>query len=124
MLAPRHNGPAARARLRDGMPGDILGAETIKETSGVRSLSLRDDRALRLEPSMVIHRRELLLALAASGLAVPAFAQSKEPVLIGVTGPLTGQYAQYGAQWKKGFDVALDDINGSGGVNGRPLAYV
>src|SRR5438270_415434 len=73
---------------------------------------------------MLIHRRELLLALAASGLAAPAFAQGKEPVLIGVTGPLTGQYAQYGAQWKKGFDVALDEINASGGINGRPLQYV
>jgi branched-chain amino acid transport system substrate-binding protein len=73
---------------------------------------------------MVIHRRELLLGLAASGLAVPALAQSKEPVLIGVTGPLTGQYAQYGAQWKKGFDLALDEINASGGINGRPLQYV
>ena len=53
-----------------------------------------------------------------------ALAQSKEPILIGITGPLTGQYAQYGAQWKKGFDVALDEINGAGGINGRPLAYV
>jgi len=72
---------------------------------------------------MVIHRRELLLALAAGGLTAPAFAQGKEPVLIGVTGPLTGQYAQYGAQWKKGFDLALDEINASGGINGRPLQY-
>jgi branched-chain amino acid transport system substrate-binding protein len=48
----------------------------------------------------------------------------KEPVYIGVTGPLTGQYAQYGAQWKKGFDFALDEINANGGVNGRPLYYI
>jgi len=74
---------------------------------------------------MTIRRRELLLGFAATGLAAQAaFAQSKEPVLIGVTGPLTGQYAQYGAQWKRGFDVALDEINAGGGINGRPLAYV
>jgi branched-chain amino acid transport system substrate-binding protein len=36
---------------------------------------------------------------------------------------LTGPNAQYGAQWKRGFDLALDEINGAGGVNGRPLAY-
>jgi branched-chain amino acid transport system substrate-binding protein len=47
-----------------------------------------------------------------------------EPILIGVSGPLTGPNAQYGAQWKKGFDLALDQINGNGGINGRPLAYV
>jgi branched-chain amino acid transport system substrate-binding protein len=46
-----------------------------------------------------------------------------EPVVIGVSGPLTGQNAQYGAQWKKGFDLALDEINAKGGVKGRPLTY-
>ena len=73
----------------------------------------------------MLHRRQLLIALASTAF-VPAhaLAQSKEPILIGVTGPLTGQYAQYGAQWKKGFDVALDEINAAGGINGRPLAYV
>ena len=49
---------------------------------------------------------------------------SGEPVTIGVSGPLTGQNAQYGAQWKKGFDLALDEINAKGGVKGRPLQYV
>jgi len=70
-----------------------------------------------------LRRRELLLGAVAAGLAAPAFAQTKDPILIGVSGPLTGQYAQYGAQWKKGFDLALDEINASGGINGRPLAY-
>ncbi len=73
---------------------------------------------------IALRRRELLLGAMAAGLAAPAFAQSKDPILIGVSGPLTGQYAQYGAQWKKGFDLALDEINASGGINGRPLAYV
>jgi branched-chain amino acid transport system substrate-binding protein len=70
-------------------------------------------------------RREFL-TLAAGALIAPgsALAQSKEPILIGVTGPLTGQYAQYGAQWKRGFDIALDEINAAGGINGRQLAYV
>src|ERR1043166_2825035 len=77
-------------------------------------------------PSMLAFRRREILGFIACAFAapVPALAQSKEPVLIGVTGPLTGQYAQYGAQWKKGFDVALDEINAAGGINGRPLAYV
>src|SRR5580704_18189451 len=79
------------------------------------------------------HRRRLgggvltaLVLLAGSAMALrPSAGQSaKEPVLIGVSGPLTGQYAQYGAQWKKGFDLALDEINGAGGIKGRPLQYV
>jgi branched-chain amino acid transport system substrate-binding protein len=66
-----------------------------------------------------------LAALLVTGPSLRATAQtSGTPVLIGVTGPLTGQYAQYGAQWKKGFDLALDEINASGGINGRPLQYL
>ena len=62
-----------------------------------------------------------LMALAVVGNA--AIAAEGEPILLGVSGPLTGPNAQYGAQWKKGFDFALDAINGSGGVKGRPLQY-
>jgi branched-chain amino acid transport system substrate-binding protein len=63
--------------------------------------------------------------MAASALAASAaVAQtSGEPVTIGVSGPLTGQNAQYGAQWKKGFDLALEEVNVKG-VKGRPLQYV
>ncbi len=66
--------------------------------------------------------RRLLLSVPAVLLPLPALAA--EPVLAGVSGPLTGPNAQYGAQWKRGFDLALDEINGAGGVNGRPIAYV
>jgi branched-chain amino acid transport system substrate-binding protein len=40
-----------------------------------------------------------------------------------VSGPLTGNLAQYGAQWQKGFDLALETINGAGGIDGRELRY-
>ncbi len=45
-------------------------------------------------------------------------------ILLGVSGPLTGPMALYGVQWKKGFDLALEEINSAGGVNGSKLAYV
>lgn len=61
-----------------------------------------------------------LLGLPAASSAAPA---AGEPVLLGVSGPLTGPNAQYGAQWKKGFDLALDEINAGGGIDGRPVAY-
>ncbi|MBV8661503.1 MAG: ABC transporter substrate-binding protein [Hyphomicrobiales bacterium] len=66
-----------------------------------------------------------VVALALVGAAGAASAQqaSGEPVVIGVSGPLTGQNAQYGAQWKKGFDLALDEVNAKGGVKGHPLTY-
>jgi branched-chain amino acid transport system substrate-binding protein len=46
------------------------------------------------------------------------------PIYIGVSGPLTGPTARYGEQWQKGFDLALDEINGAGGINGRPIEYI
>jgi branched-chain amino acid transport system substrate-binding protein len=72
-------------------------------------------------------RRFLRLGVAfAAVAAIPlrAMAQDAGPVMIGVCGPLTGQYAQYGAQWRKGFDLAIEEINAAGGINGRKLGYV
>ena len=65
------------------------------------------------------------LGLALAALLLPAlgvWAQTKDPVVIGVGGPLTGPLAQYGQAWKKGFAIALDEINSAGGVQGRPLS--
>jgi branched-chain amino acid transport system substrate-binding protein len=59
-----------------------------------------------------------------AGAAQPAAQGTGDPIRIGVSGPLTGNNARYGAQWKKGFDLALEEINSSGGVNGRKLEYV
>jgi branched-chain amino acid transport system substrate-binding protein len=74
-----------------------------------------------------VDRRNLikasLVAAMAGVLPRGAFAQSSEPILLGVSGPLTGPNAQYGAQWKQGFDLALDEIHAAGGINGRKLAY-
>lgn len=64
-----------------------------------------------------------LILAAAAGVSVAA-EPAGEPILLGVSGPLTGPNAQYGAQWKQGFDLALDEINGAGGIKGRPLRYV
>src|SRR5260370_27919684 len=82
-----------------------------------------------MEPHMSnVNRRTLVkgsLAAIVTGAAMSraAVAQSSEPILLGVSGPLTGPNAQYGTQWKQGFDLALDEIQASGGINRRKLAY-
>ncbi|MDD2926492.1 ABC transporter substrate-binding protein [Rhodoferax sp.] len=76
----------------------------------------------------LLRRRTLLSTLSAVSVAglpwISQAAASGEPVVFGVSGPLTGANAQYGAQWKAGFDLALEEINANGGVLGRPLSYV
>ncbi|MBP2231935.1 branched-chain amino acid transport system substrate-binding protein [Azospirillum agricola] len=66
----------------------------------------------------------LLAGAVLAGSPAAAANATGEPLWFGVSGPLTGPGAQYGAQWKKGFDLALDEINAAGGVKGRPLRYV
>jgi branched-chain amino acid transport system substrate-binding protein len=63
------------------------------------------------------------LATAPAVYAQATAKASGTPYLLGVSGPLTGQDAQYGEQWKRGFDLAIDEVNESGGIKGRPLAY-
>src|SRR5690242_11309011 len=81
-----------------------------------------------MEPYMSnINRRTLVkgslaAAIAGTALSRAAFADA-DPILLGVSGPLTGPNAQYGTQWKQGFDLALDEIQAAGGINGRKLAY-
>lgn len=78
----------------------------------------------------MISRRALAHSVAATFMlaaaaGIPVAAEpTGEAILLGVSGPLTGPNAQYGAQWKQGFDLALDQINGAGGIKGRPLRYV
>src|SRR5260370_31017166 len=47
----------------------------------------------------------------------PAFAQIK----IASVGPMTGQYAAFGEQLRRGAEMAVKDINAAGGVNGQQL---
>ena len=63
-------------------------------------------------------------ALFAFSTPAHAAAATGEPIWFGVSGPLTGPNAQYGVQWQAGFDLALDQINAEGGINGHPLRYV
>jgi len=73
---------------------------------------------------MNTRRHATLGALLALLGLLPLPAQTRDPILVGVSGPLTGPQAQYGIAWKKGFDLALEDINGAGGIKGRPLQVV
>ncbi|HMK91762.1 MAG TPA: ABC transporter substrate-binding protein, partial [Thermoleophilia bacterium] len=44
------------------------------------------------------------------------------PFKVGVAGPMTGQYATYGASHKAGAELAMDELNAAGGVNGAQVS--
>lgn len=46
---------------------------------------------------------------------------TKEPIKIGFSHPFTGPASELGATVKRGIDLAIEEINESGGVLGRPL---
>ncbi|MGV8976729.1 MAG: ABC transporter substrate-binding protein [Cellulomonas sp.] len=66
------------------------------------------------------------VALTASACAGSSFAASGPSeagtVYFGVSGPQTGQYAEYGRLWKQGFDLAIDKVNTDGGIDGKKVA--
>jgi branched-chain amino acid transport system substrate-binding protein len=78
---------------------------------------------------MSIKRRTVLTGSAAgvvsltSGLAAPAIAQS-DPIRIGYLPALTGPSSSTGVGINRGVQLAIDDINAAGGVNGRKLELI
>ena len=58
------------------------------------------------------------VAMAATMMPVSAFAAEDETFKIGVIGPMTGDYAQYGLGVYHAAQVAAEEINANGGFNG------
>lgn len=63
-----------------------------------------------------------LSALGACANTGDSTAPTSGPIYFGVSGPVTGPNAEYGRLWKQGFDLAINKINGAGGIQGRPVA--
>ena len=59
-----------------------------------------------------------MLASSFTGCSGKASSSDEKTLLIGGTGPLTGDYATYGISVQKGAQIAVDEINEKGGVNG------
>ncbi|TCG02358.1 hypothetical protein BZM26_00430 [Paraburkholderia strydomiana] len=66
-------------------------------------------------------RAKLAAALLASTIAGPSLAQSPQPWKFAALLPLTGVNAGYSLDLKLGYEIAVEDINQSGGIEGRPV---
>lgn len=79
----------------------------------------------------MVNRRAFALGLAgASGAALLlrsagiAVAQDADVIRLGLTTALTGPYNEFGEGNKRGFDLAIEQWNAKGGVNGRKVEIV
>jgi len=78
----------------------------------------------------MINRRFLIVSLASCGaLLVAACGTSSSnspsgPINVGITGPFSGPYADPGSAIRNAGQLAIDDINAAGGINGRKLVAV
>lgn len=71
--------------------------------------------------------RRTLLASGGALLAMPALmrtAWAREPVTLGVVMPLSGAAAQFGINSRDGIQLAVDEINAAGGLNGAPVKLI
>ena len=68
---------------------------------------------------MTSFKMMLLGAVASAALGAAA---ARADIVIATAGPMTGQYASFGAQMKAGAEQAVADLNAAGGVLGQKLA--
>ncbi|MCW2236963.1 branched-chain amino acid ABC transporter substrate-binding protein [Azospirillum canadense] len=64
------------------------------------------------------YKLSLLVAVAATAMTASV---AKADIAVATAGPITGQYATFGEQMKKGMEQAVADINAAGGVLGQKL---
>ena len=63
-----------------------------------------------------------LLGIVAALLA--CVSSAKADIAIAVAGPMTGQYAPFGEQFRHGAKMAVADINAAGGVLGKQIELI
>ena len=66
----------------------------------------------------------LLVVLGILALVSPLVAFASRTIQVGIILPLTGDLANFGEMERQSFDMALEEINGMGGVKGRKLVFL
>ena len=84
-----------------------------------------------------IHKKLVLAAILVLALALALFAvagcgsssssgdastAASTPFKVGVAGTITGDYATYGTSHKEGAEIAMEELNAAGGVNGGQVS--
>ena len=68
-----------------------------------------------------MRKLNLSLFAAAAALMLGAGMAQAADIVVATAGPITGQYASFGEQMKRGAEMAVADFNAAGGVLGKQL---
>ncbi len=66
----------------------------------------------------------VLVAISVFAFMLPTQASAAETIKVGIVLPVTGSMAKFGEIEKLSFDMALEEINGGGGVKGKKLEFL
>jgi len=66
----------------------------------------------------------LAVMLGGCGFGAKSTQSGDNALYIGVAGPFSGDSAEYGAMWKKGLEIAAEEINAKGGIKGRQVKLI
>ncbi len=83
----------------------------------------QEDRIRSVVPDAGLHGRRRCLAAAAAALAATALpaCTARAPLRVGFLGGLSGRIADLGIGGRNGTELAVEEINASGGIDGRPI---
>lgn len=84
-------------------------------------MALKESTAKRVRVSLLACVSAGLLLAGCAGGGGTGGSGDASPIVIGVSGPLSGEQAQYGRDWQAGFDIYLNEIADTGGPDGRPV---
>src|SRR5215475_11293095 len=108
-----HRAPSNTGPVFPGTCAQNAGDSLPKSVNNAAAFVARTWAGSRCEEKRMKHLGLYGLAFgAAVAMSAPASAQD---ITIGVAGPMTGQYAAFGTQFKNGMDAAIAAINASGG---------
>mgnify|MGYP003564905172 FL=1 len=66
----------------------------------------------------------VLVAISVFAFMLPSQASAADTIKVGIVLPVTGPQAKFGEIEKQSFDMALEEINGSGGIKGKKLEFL
>lgn len=69
-------------------------------------------------------KKSILILIVAATIFLQMNAQSEKTIKIATIMPLTGTISTYGTSCENGMEMAVNEINASGGVNGKTITLI